>query len=35
MNINATLIIQIVVFIILWWFTARFVWPPITKALDE
>jgi F-type H+-transporting ATPase subunit b len=34
-NINATLIIQIVVFIILWWFTARFVWPPITKALDE
>ncbi|NBP35700.1 MAG: F0F1 ATP synthase subunit B [Betaproteobacteria bacterium] len=35
MNINATLIIQIVVFLILWWFTARFVWPPITKALDE
>lgn len=35
MNINATLIIQIVVFIILWWFTAKFVWPPITKALDE
>lgn len=35
MNINATLIIQIVVFIILWWFTARFVWPPITKTLDE
>jgi len=34
-NINATLIIQIVVFLILWWFTARFVWPPITKALDE
>jgi F-type H+-transporting ATPase subunit b len=34
-NINATLIIQIVVFIILWWFTARFVWPPITRALDE
>jgi len=34
-NINATLIIQIVVFIILWWFTARFVWPPITKTLDE
>jgi len=34
-NINATLIIQVVVFIILWWFTARFVWPPITKTLDE
>lgn len=35
MNINATLIVQIVVFLGLWWFTARFVWPPITKALDE
>jgi F-type H+-transporting ATPase subunit b len=34
-NINATLIVQIVVFLALWWFTARFVWPPITKALDE
>lgn len=35
MNINATLIVQIAVFVALWWFTARFVWPPITKALDE
>ncbi len=35
MNINATLIAQIVVFVALWWFTAKFVWPPITKALDE
>lgn len=35
MNLNATLIVQIVVFLALWWFTARFVWPPITKALDE
>lgn len=35
MNINATLIVQIVVFVALWWFTARFVWPPITKSLDE
>jgi F-type H+-transporting ATPase subunit b len=34
-NINATLIIQIVVFGILWWFTAKFVWPPITRALDD
>jgi len=34
-NLNATLIVQIVVFLALWWFTARFVWPPITKALDE
>ncbi len=35
MNINATLIVQIVVFLALWWFTAKFVWPPITKSLDE
>lgn len=34
MNLNATLIVQIVVFLALWWFTARFVWPPITRALD-
>lgn len=35
MNINATLFVQIGVFLALWWFTAKFVWPPITKALDE
>ena len=35
MILNATLIVQIVVFLALWWFTAKFVWPPITKALDE
>lgn len=35
MNLNATLLAQIVVFAILWWFTMKFVWPPITKALDE
>jgi F-type H+-transporting ATPase subunit b len=34
-NINATLIIQAIVFAILVWFTMRFVWPPIAKALDE
>jgi F-type H+-transporting ATPase subunit b len=34
-NLNATLIAQIVVFFILGWFTMRFVWPPIMKALDE
>jgi F-type H+-transporting ATPase subunit b len=34
-NINATLIIQLIVFLILVWFTMTFVWPPITKALDE
>ena len=35
MNLNATLFAQIVVFGILWWFTMKFVWPPITKAIDE
>ncbi len=35
MNINATLIIQMIVFAILVWFTMRFVWPPISAALDE
>jgi F-type H+-transporting ATPase subunit b len=34
-NINATLFVQIAVFLALWLFTAKYVWPPITKALDE
>jgi len=34
-NINSTLFLQAVVFAILVWFTMKFVWPPITKALDE
>ncbi|NTV09809.1 MAG: F0F1 ATP synthase subunit B [Zoogloea sp.] len=35
MNLNATLVAQLVVFFILAWFTMKFVWPPIMKALDE
>ncbi|MGI4813350.1 MAG: F0F1 ATP synthase subunit B [Janthinobacterium lividum] len=35
MNLNATLIAQMVVFLILAWFTMKFVWPPMIKALDE
>ena len=35
MSITSTLIIQSIVFGILIWFTMRFVWPPITAALDE
>ena len=35
MSINSTLIAQIIVFLILIWFTMKFVWPPITAALDE
>jgi len=34
-SITATLIIQMIVFLILVWFTMKFVWPPITAALDE
>jgi len=34
-NINATLFLQAIVFAISVWFTMKFVWPPITKALDE
>ena len=35
MNLNATLIAQVFVFGILVWFTLKYVWPPIAKALDE
>ena len=35
MNINATLFAQFVVFFILAFFTMKFVWPPLIKALDE
>jgi F-type H+-transporting ATPase subunit b len=34
-NINATLFLQAIVFAILVWFTMRFIWPPLTAALDE
>ena len=35
MNLNLTLFVQLVVFLILAVFTAKVVWPPIMKALDE
>ncbi len=35
MNLNATLFAQLAVFFILAWFTMKFVWPPVMKALDE
>ncbi len=35
MNINATLIAQVLVFIMFVLFTMKFVWPPIVKVLDE
>jgi F-type H+-transporting ATPase subunit b len=34
-SITGTLIIQMIVFLILVGFTMKFIWPPITAALDE
>jgi F-type H+-transporting ATPase subunit b len=34
-TINATLIAQMIVFLILIWFTMKFIWPPLTKAMDD
>jgi len=34
-SINATLIAQMIVFLILIWFTMKFIWPPLTKAMDD
>ena len=35
MSLNATLIAQTIVFLILVWFTMKFIWPPIVGAMDE
>lgn len=35
MNINATLFGQAVVFIVLIWFTVKFIWPPLLKAIED
>lgn len=35
MNINLTLVVQMLVFAVFVWFTMRFVWPPLVKALEE
>lgn len=35
MNINLTLVIQMIVFALLVWFTMKFVWPMILGAMDE
>ena len=35
MNINLTLLSQAVAFGIFIWFTVKFVWPPLLKALEE
>lgn len=35
MDINATLLGQLLTFAILVWFTTKYVWPPITKTMHE
>lgn len=35
MDINATIIGQFITFAILVWFTMKYVWPPITKAMHD
>jgi len=35
MNINATLIGQAIVFLILIWFSVKFIWPPLLKAVED
>ena len=35
MEINATLVGQLITFALLVWFTMKYVWPPITKAMTE
>ena len=35
MEINFTLVIQMLVFMAFVWFTMKFVWPPLEKALQE
>jgi F-type H+-transporting ATPase subunit b len=35
MNINATIIGQTIVFLILIWFSVKFIWPPLLKAIED
>ena len=35
MNINLTLIAQLASFAVFVWFTMKFIWPPLVKAMDE
>ena len=35
MEFNATLIGQAIVFLILIWFTVKYIWPPLTRAIEE
>ncbi len=35
MNINLTLIAQLMSFAVFVWFTMKFIWPPLVRAMDE
>jgi F-type H+-transporting ATPase subunit b len=35
MNINATLFVQALSFAFLIWFAVKFIWPPLTRAIEE
>ena len=35
MNLNITLVIQLVVFFILAWVTMKFIWPPLIAAIES
>jgi F-type H+-transporting ATPase subunit b len=35
LEINLTLVVQMLVFGAFVWFTMKFVWPPLSKALEE
>ncbi|MCC5792797.1 MAG: F0F1 ATP synthase subunit B [Legionellaceae bacterium] len=35
MEINMTLVVQMLVFALFVWFTMKFVWPPLSRAMDE
>lgn len=35
MNLNATIFFQMLVFFVLGWVSMKFIWPPLTKAIEE
>jgi len=35
MNLNATLLVQMLCFVIFIWVTMRYIWPPMTRALES
>lgn len=35
LDINLTLVVQMLVFLVFAWFTMKFVWPPLSKAMEE